>query len=45
MFRDTNTVVLVISDDDMIEMVKRKDRGQRPEALLEDVLDEFLHSY
>ncbi len=41
-FRDSNNVVLVISDERMLEMVYRKERGERPEDVLEDLLDEFL---
>ena len=44
-YRDSNTVVLVLSDDDLLEMVERKDREQLPEDVIEDKLDEFLRSY
>lgn len=44
-FRDSDTVVLVISDAQMLEMVARKERGETPEDVLEDLLDEFLIRY
>lgn len=44
-FRDSGTIVLVVSDLQMLEMVTRKERGERPEDVLEDLLDEFLIRY
>lgn len=44
-YRDSDTVVLVISDDDLLEMCQRKDRGQQPEDVLEDKLDDLLRKY
>jgi hypothetical protein len=44
-FRDQKTVVIVISDAHMLEMIERKDRGERPEDVLEDVLNTLLTSY
>ncbi len=39
-----DTVVLVISDNQMLEMVSRKEKGEQPEDLLEDILEDFLYS-
>jgi hypothetical protein len=36
------TVVLVLSDDHMLEMISRKERGEEPEDVLSDILDELL---
>ncbi|MGA2617911.1 MAG: restriction endonuclease [Thermoguttaceae bacterium] len=44
-FRDSNTIVLVLSDEQLLEMVARKERGQSPEDVIEDVLDEMLRKY
>lgn len=44
-FRDSSTIVLVISDADLVEMVGRRDRALSPEDVLEDKLDEFLAVY
>jgi hypothetical protein len=44
-FRDSDTVVIVISDEQMLEMVSRRERGDRPEDVLEDLLDELLRKY
>lgn len=44
-FRDKETVVLIINDVQMIEMLTRKEQGQNPEDVLEDLLDEFLRRY
>jgi len=44
-YRDYGIVCLVINDDDLIEMADRKCRHQKPEDVLEDKLDELLHSY
>jgi hypothetical protein len=41
-YRDEDTLVLVLSDTQILEMVARKGRGESPEDLIEDVLDEFL---
>ena len=41
-YRDSNTVVLVLSDERLLEMVARKERGQAAEDVIEDALDEFL---
>ncbi len=44
-YRDSNTVVLVLSDERLLEMVARKERGQAAEDVIEDALDEFLLRY
>ena len=44
-YRDSNTVVLVLSDAQLLEMVERKERGQSPEDVIEDALDELLMRY
>ncbi len=44
-FRDSSTIVLVVSDTDLIEMVERTKRQQSPNDVLEDKLDELLRSY
>jgi hypothetical protein len=44
-FRDSGTIVLVISDLDMLEMLRRMDGQLVPEDVLEDRLDELLRSY
>lgn len=41
-FRDSGAVVLVLSDEQLLEMVARKERGENPEDVLEDILDELL---
>jgi len=45
MFRDSETIVLVVSDNDLIEMMHRKETGLAPEDVLEDKLDELLRNY
>ena len=35
-------VVLVLKDENMLEMISRKERGEEPEDLLADALDELL---
>ena len=44
-YRDSNTIVLVVSDKDLLEMIQRKGQGQNPEDVLEDKLDELLRKY
>ncbi len=44
-FRDTHAVVIVVSDDQMLEMVERKERGEPPEDVLEDLVDTLLLYY
>lgn len=41
-YRDSGTIVLVITDSHLSEMADRRSSGKEPEALLEDLLDEFL---
>ncbi|HSU16513.1 hypothetical protein [Longimicrobium sp.] len=41
-FRNRRTLVLVIDDTQLLEMVERKDRGEDPADVLSDLLDEFL---
>jgi len=41
-YRDTDTVVLVLSDAQVLEMIERRERGENPADVLEDVLDELL---
>lgn len=42
LFKDRHIVVLTVSDNQMLEMVARKERGEEPEDVLADLLDEFL---
>lgn len=35
-------IVLVVSDQQMLEMVERKERGEQPEDVLDDLLTQFL---
>jgi hypothetical protein len=44
-FRDANTIVLVLSDAHLLEMIQRKERTQHPEDVIEDALDELLRKY
>jgi hypothetical protein len=44
-FRDDEVVILVVSDQQMLEMIERKERGENPEDLLDDILDHILISY
>lgn len=41
-FRTEGRAVLVISDDNLLEMVQRKEQAQAPEDVMEDLLDELL---
>jgi hypothetical protein len=43
--RDRGTAVLTVSDEQMLEMVARKERGEEPEDVLEDLLDELLTKF
>ena len=38
-------MVLVISDQQLLEMIRRKDEGQHPDDVLDDLLDEILRKY
>lgn len=38
----SGTVVLVLSDEQMLEMISRKERGEEPEDVFSDILDELL---
>lgn len=40
--KDRNIAVLTVSDDQMLEMIARKERGEEPEDVLADLLDELL---
>jgi restriction endonuclease len=43
-FRENNgPLILIVSDSQMLEMIARRERGERPEDVLEDILDEFLY--
>jgi len=44
-FRDDRTMVVVVSDVQMLEMVERKERGVPPEDVLEDLVDTLLIRY
>jgi len=44
-FRDDRTIVVVVSDAQMLEMVGRKERGEPPEDVLEDLVDVLLINY
>jgi len=41
-FKDRNIAVLAVSDEQMLEMIARKERGEEPEDVLSDLLDELL---
>jgi hypothetical protein len=43
--RNDRTVILIVSDQQLLEMIQRKERGNTPEDLLEDLLDELLLEY
>lgn len=43
--REEGTAIVVISDQQMLEMVERRERGEAPEDVLEDALDELLIQY
>ena len=43
--RDRDIIVLVVSDEHLLEMVRRKEAGQNPDDLLDDLLDELLRKY
>lgn len=43
--RDNKTAILVVNDAQMIEMATRHERGERPEDVLDDLLDELLLRY
>jgi hypothetical protein len=43
--RDRDVIVLVISDHQLLEMIRRKHQGQNPDDLLDDLLDELLRKY
>jgi hypothetical protein len=45
LLRDKDTLILSISDQHMLEMISRKERGESPEDVLEDLLDELLVRY
>lgn len=45
LYRDDNKLLLIIGDSDVLEMLIRKKRGQPPEDVIEDKLDEFLLTY
>jgi hypothetical protein len=40
--KDRNIAVLAVSDEHMLEMIARKERGEEPEDVLADLLDELL---
>ncbi len=45
-FRDrAGVTVLVVSDGQLLEMVERKERGENPDDVLDDLLGEFLSSF
>jgi len=44
-FRDDRTVVVVVSDEQLLEMVARKERGVPPEDVVEDLVDALLVDY
>lgn len=43
--RDRNILVLIISDKQMLEMIVRKEKGENPEDVIEDIMDEILLQY
>lgn len=44
-FRDDDKIVIVLSDEQMLEMIKRKEGSEQPEDILEDLLDSLLARY
>ena len=42
LFRDSNKLILVVSDEQMLEMIVRKEKGENPGKLLDSLLDEIL---
>lgn len=43
--RNDDRMIVVVSDEQVLEMVHRKESGAAPEDLLEDLLDEILVAY
>ncbi len=43
--RNDHKMILIVSDKQVLEMVRRKESGEAPEDVLEDQLDEMLISY
>ena len=43
--RNDDRMILVVSDEQLLEMIQRKEAGGIPEDLLEDLLDEVLLAY
>lgn len=43
--RNDQRMILVLSDEQVLEMVSRKESGDAPEDVLEDLLDEILLAY
>lgn len=44
-FGEDGPVILVITDAELLEVIERKERGEDPEDILEDLLDDFLAGY
>lgn len=42
LFKDRNIAVLAVSDEQMLEMIARRERGEEPDDVLADLLDELL---
>jgi hypothetical protein len=45
LYRDHKTVILVVSDDQLLEMIQRKEEGKEPEGVLEEMYDDLLLDY
>ena len=45
LYRDRQVMVLAISDAQMLEIIERKERGENPEDVLDDLLDKVLMLY
>lgn len=45
LLRERGIAVLAVSDEQMLEMIGRKERGEEPEDVLADLLDELLIKY
>ncbi|WP_136513934.1 restriction endonuclease [Geomonas edaphica] len=44
-FRNDQRLILIVSDAQLMEMIERKESGESPDDILEDLLDELLIAY
>lgn len=44
-YRDFETIIIVITDDQLIEMLNRKENNEEPAAVTEDIIEEFMMQY